>query len=145
MKTKSGILYSLRNKAWDNYKKCGRTTQKLNKRLSNLQTSLVENCEIIYTTEELIDCYFYEYLLKKILKGYRVRVDREFFNIDEEEIKIIYDFFNELNKELNTVEKLNNYININIPDYYNKKSQKEKIFINNIKSQRRKICIDTSY
>ena len=76
MRTKIGILYSLQNvNAWEKYKKCGRTSQKINKRMSNLQTSLIDNCELICVIDILLDTYFYEYLLKKILKPYRVRTD----------------------------------------------------------------------
>jgi hypothetical protein len=71
----SGILYSQRNDLWANNIKCGFTTQKLQKRISNLQTSLFVDCEIICFTDILIDCKIYEYLLKKILKPYRVMTD----------------------------------------------------------------------
>lgn len=88
MKTKVGILYCIGNVLWQQNKKCGitprkinlclfswATTQTINKRVSNMQTSLLENCFIIYTTDTLLDTYFYEYLLKQILKKYRVRKD----------------------------------------------------------------------
>ena len=122
---KSGILYCLSNvKAWCNYKKCGRTAQNINKRISNLQTSLLDNCNIIYTTDILIDCWFYEYLLKYILKKQRFRNDREFFDVDASEIIEIYNVFNYINSILNTTEKLNNYIKNNYPGYLSKKRNK---------------------
>ncbi len=119
MKSKSGILYCLQNvNAWNNYKKCGRTKQKINKRISNLQTSLIDNCELIYITDILLDCHFYEFLLKKILKPYRPRTDREFYDIESEEIIDIYRNFNYINTILNTEEKLNEYIKNNHPEYF---------------------------
>jgi len=122
---KSGILYCLSNvKAWCNYKKCGRTSQNINKRVSNLQTSLLDNCNVIYTTDILIDCFIYEYLLKLILKNHRLRNDREFFDVEEDEIIEIYNVFNYVNKILNTEEKLNNYIRNNYPEYFSKKRNK---------------------
>ena len=51
MKTKVGILYCIGNVAWQQIRKCGRTQQTINKRVSNLQTSLLENCFVIYTTD----------------------------------------------------------------------------------------------
>jgi len=74
-----------------------------------MQTSLLENCFVIYTTDTLLDTYFYEYLLKQILKKYRVRKDREFFDVYDDEIKEIYETFNYINLILDTEEKLNNY------------------------------------
>lgn len=86
-----------------------------------MQTSLLENCFVIYTTNTLLDTYFYEYLLKQILKKYRVRKDREFFNVYDNEIKEIFETFNYINSILDTDEKLNNYVMRNYPEYYNKK------------------------
>jgi len=72
MKSKSGILYGLKHPSWFEYKKLGRTRQTIKKRIGNMQTSLLGNIDIIYTTNLLVDCYFYEYLLKQILKNYRI-------------------------------------------------------------------------
>jgi len=117
-KKNSGILYALSNELWQNKLKCGLTTQKLQKRISNLQTSLFIDCEIVYHTEELVNCKIYEYLLKKILKEYRKRNDREFYNIEPEDIKEIFDNFTYINSVLNTEEKLNEYIKNNHPEYF---------------------------
>ena len=64
MKTKIVILYCIGNTSWNQIRKCGRTQQTINKRVSNMQTSLLENCFVIYTTDTLLDTYFYEYLKK---------------------------------------------------------------------------------
>ena len=92
-----GILYALQNELWGTNLKCGLTTQKIKKRISNLQTSLFINCEVIATTNQLVNCKIYEFLLKKILKEYRLRTDREFFNVDYSIIKEIYETFNYIN------------------------------------------------
>ncbi len=98
MVKKSGILYCLKNELWGDIKKCGITTQSIQKRISNLQTSLFIDCEIICMTDELVDCKIYEFLLKKYLKKYRVRDDREFFNIEAYQIIDIYEKFNLIKK-----------------------------------------------
>jgi hypothetical protein len=150
MKTKIGILYCIGNISWNQYRKCGRTTQTINKRVSNMQTSLLENCFVIYTTDTLLDTYFYEYLLKQILKKYRVRKNREFFNVHDEEIKEIYETFNYINSIYNTSEKLNWYIQNQYPEYLKKRkyiksesSSSEKLYKKKLKRQR-VLYVDTS-
>ena len=80
MEKNSGILYALSNVHWDTKLKCGLTRRNLRKRISNLQTSLFYDCEIICFTDILVNCEIYEYLLKKILSNYKIRKDREFMN-----------------------------------------------------------------
>jgi hypothetical protein len=126
---KKGILYGLSHPAWNQYKKMGRTTQTIKKRISNMQTSLLDDIDIIYITNELTDCYFYEYLMKQILKNYRIKPNKEMFNVDNEDIKIIFDFFNELNNQLNDQIKLNNYINLYYPEYFKKRKYYTQDFI----------------
>ena len=79
----------------------------------------------------------YEFLLKKILKEHRLRIDREFFNVEIETIKEIFETFNYINQILDTDEKLNNYIMINHPEYFNKKKKS----VTNESSSNKKICI----
>jgi len=140
MKSKVGILYGLKHPSWFEYKKLGRTRQILNKRIVNMQTSLLGNIDIIYTTNLLVDCYFYEFLLKQILKKYRINSRKEMFYVNEDDIKLIFDFFNELNNYFNTQEKLNQYILNQFPEYLKNKSN------SNVKLKKRKgIYIDTTY
>lgn len=139
MRKNTGILYALKNELWGTNLKIGLTTQKIEKRISTLQTSLFIDCEIISTTNQLINCKIYEFLLKKILKEYRVRNDREFFNIDLETMKEIYESFNHINTILNTEEKLNNYIMNNHPEYYNKKKE-----TSSSNKKRKGLFVDTS-
>ena len=142
MKTKSEILYGLKHPAWNQYKKSGRTTRTI--KITNMQTSLFSlkqplshsvatGCDIDITNE-LLDCYFYEYLMKQILKNYnmsqhsetkvaldRIKPNKEMFNVDNEDIEIIFNFFNELNNQFDTTEKLKWYIQTHHPEYFNKK------------------------
>lgn len=128
MKTKSpvGILYALKNVLWTpNILKCGLTRQSIGKRVCNLQTSLPVDCEIVCTTQKLINCKIYENLLKKILANYRIRNDREFYYIPNyETIRDIYSFFDEMNEKFKTENELNDFIKSIYPD--------EKIKYNNL-------------
>lgn len=140
-------MYCIGNVAWRQNRKCGRTSQTINKRVSNMQTSLLENCYVIYTTNTLLDTYFYEYLLKKILKKYRVRKDREFFDVYDDEIKDIYETFNYINSILNTEEKLNWYIQNQHPEYLKKRKYVKSETSSSNKPKKKKIkylYIDTS-
>ena len=125
MSKNSGIIYALQNELWGTNLKCGLTRQKIEKRISNLQTSLFIDCEIIAITGQLVNCKIYEFLLKKILKEHRLRSDREFFNVDIETIKEIYETFDYINSILNTEEKLNEYMERNFPEYFNKKTNRK--------------------
>ena len=154
-KKNSGILYALSNDLWQSKLKCGLTTQKLQKRISNLQTSLFIDCKIVYHTEELVNCKIYEYLLKKILKEYRERHDREFYNIEPDEIKELFDNFSYINSILNTQKKLDEYMKNNHPEYFrlSKKRLYSEICLsdssnssNKKKLKRRRVLyVDTSY
>ncbi len=150
MKTKVGILYCIGNASWNQYRKCGRTIQTINKRVSNMQTSLLDNCFVIYTSDTLLDTYFYEYLLKITLKKYRVRKDREFFDVYDDEIKEIFETFNHMNTILDSHKKLNLYIERNYPEYFKKRKyyKNESSFSSDdkLKKKRRKaLFVDTSY
>lgn len=143
-----GILYAVQNELWLGNIKCGLTTQKIEKRISNLQTSLFKDCEIIATTDKLVNCRMYEFLLKKILKEYRVRTDREFFNIETDMIQEIYKTFNYMNSILDTPNKLNNYILNNYPEYFKNrkyvKSESSSSDKPKRKKQRKGLFVDTS-
>jgi hypothetical protein len=149
MKTKIGILYGLSHYSWFQYKKCGRTTQTINKRVSNLKTSLLGNINIIYTTNLLVDCCFYEYLMKRILKNYRIKPNKEMFDVYDEDIKEIFETFNYINSICDTEEKLNWYIQNHHPEYFkNRKCVKSESSSSSDKpksKKRRGLYIDTSY
>lgn len=143
-----GILYALQNELWGANLKCGLTSQKIEKRISNLQTSLFIDCEVIATTNQLVNCKIYEFLLKKILKEYRIRTNREFFNIDYSTIKEIYETFNYINSILDTEEKLNWYIQKFYPEYLKKRKYIKSETSSSDKPKRKKregLFVDTSY
>jgi len=147
MKFKRGKLYSLSCPLWDyNIHKIGNTGQTIKSRVSTIQTSLYLDCEIVYQTEELVCCKYYEKLLETILFNYRVNPKREFYYISKEEIIMIFDVFSELNKICNTEEKLLKYIQENNPEFLNKK----RIYKSDSSSdekpiRKRGIYIDTTY
>lgn len=150
MNFKKGKLYSLSNALWgDNIYKIGNTGQSMKKRLSTIHTSLYINCEIVYETTDLYCCKYWEKVIENILVPYRVNPKREFYRIDKEDIKILFDSINEFNKILDTSEKLFQYIQENDPEYLNKKIYcKSTSSSSNDKPNRKKrkgIWIDTSY
>jgi len=145
---KKGILYALNHFSWFQYKKMGRTKQTIQKRISNMKTSLLGEIDIIYTTNELIDCYFYEYLMKQILKNYRIKPNKEMFDICEDDIIMVFDFINELNKIFDTEEKLNWYIQNQYPEYLKKRKYVKSETSTSDKPKRKKrkgLFVDTSY
>lgn len=124
---KKGILYGLSHYSWFQYKKCGRTTKPIKKRISNMQTSLLGNIDIIYTTDTLVDCYFYEYLMKQILKNFRIKTNKEMFDVYEEDLINMFDTFNYINGIFNTEEKLNWYIENFYHEYFKKRKNVKNI------------------
>ncbi len=145
---KKGILYGLSHYSWFQFKKCGRTTRTIKERISNMKTSLLGDIVIIYTTNELLDCYFYEYLMKQILKNYRIKPNKEMFDVYDDDIINIFDFFNELNSKFNTDDKLNWYIENQYPEYLKKRKyiKSESSSLSNKPIRKRKgLFIDTSY
>jgi hypothetical protein len=147
MKFKKGILYGLSNPLWNyNIHKIGNTWQTIKSRVSTIQTSLYLDCEIVYQTEELVCCKFYEKLLETILSNYRVNPKREFYYVSKEEIIMIFNFFSELNKILDTEEKLLKYIQENNTEYLNKKRIYKSDSSSDEKPRRKKgLYVDTSY
>lgn len=148
MKFKRGILYSLKNDLWGtNIYKIGNTGQIMKKRLSTIQTSLYLNCEIVYQTNELVCCKYYEKILEKILSPYRINPKREFYYITDEEIKLIFDSFSELNNYLSDEQKLLKYIQENNPEYLLDKKRKYSEYLLNNKPKKKKrkgLYVDTS-
>jgi hypothetical protein len=57
-----------------------------------------------------------------LFKQYRVRTDREFFDIDKSDIKLIFYFFNDFNNILDDEIKLNNSIYLYCPEYFKKRN-----------------------
>jgi len=74
------------------------------------------------------------------------------FYVDELDIEIIFNFFNELNNQLNDRQKLNNYICQNYPEYFKKRKYYNLESLSNYlsndkpkKKKRKGLYVDTSY
>ena len=82
-----------------------------------------------------------------ILGENRIRLDREFYCINTETIKEIFETFNFVNEKLNTNEKLKNYIEKYYSEYFNKKiNYKNNLCSSEKKLKKRKgLFVDTSY
>ena len=141
---KKGILYALNHFSWFQFKKMGRTIQTIKKRISNMKTSLLGEIDVIYTTNILTDCYFYEYLMKQILKNYRIKPNKEMFDVYEDDIKMIFDFINELNTIFDTEEKLNLYIQNQHPEYLKKRKYVKSESSSSNKPKKRYLYVNTS-
>ena len=144
----NGILYCLQNSnCWGELKKCGLTTQCMNRRLSGLHTSLPYDCNILITSDELIDVNFYEHVLKKFLSGFRHRNDREFFDVNENDIKQIFNFINLMNRMYNTTDLLEEYMKTNYTNYYKQRNNNhiKKVcgYIRKKKEQRKQLFVKT--
>ena len=88
--SKHGKIYALNNPSFFGLIKCGVSGQLIQKRIQTIQTSLPINCDVIYTTDDLLYPYFYEKMLKKILSQYRFRNNREFYSITESDVIHIF-------------------------------------------------------
>ena len=142
---KNGILYCLSNKVhWANKLKIGLTIQDLKKRIGSLQTSLFFDCEIECYTNNLVDCRFYESIIHFLLKKYRLRKDREFFEIEASEVKEIFKTINLINTILDTEEKLNEYIENNYPKNIKREKSSESSEVKRHRKKKKGIYIDTS-
>jgi hypothetical protein len=148
MKFKRGKLYCLSNQLWgNNIYKIGNTAQTIKSRLSTIQTSLYLDCEIVYQTTDLVCCKCYEKLLENILLKYRVNPRREFYYISKEEIMMIFDFFSQLNNQLNDEKKLIEYIQEYNPEYLKKKRiyKIDNYYDEKTKMKKKALFVDTSY
>jgi hypothetical protein len=133
-KFKKGYIYLIKNKFWNNLKKIG-VSQNVNNRIKSLNTACPENIEILHITNELVDKYYYEYLISKYIYRYRYNNNREFYDIDEKEFIIIINFVELMNKLYDTDDKLLEYIKRNDPIYYKMRYSKLK----------KELFIDTTY
>lgn len=85
--------------------------------------------------------------MKQILKNYRIKPNKEMFDVYEDDIKILFNFFNELNTIFDTPEKLNWYIHVQYPEYFKKRKYIKNDTSSSEKSKRKKtrLFVDTSY
>jgi len=131
---KKGYIYFIKNNFWNNLKKIG-VSHNVNNRIKSLNTACPDAIEILYITKELIDKYYYEHIISKYIYKYRYNVNREFYNISEDEFNIIIKFVELMNDIYDTEDKLLEYIKLNDPIYYKTRFIKMK----------KKIFIDTNY
>lgn len=121
-----GKIYLFSNPSWNNLKKIG-VAKNTNERIKNMQTALPEDIQVLYESEELIDKFFYEYYISKILYKFRYRPDREFYEIETEYFIKIIEAINIINKLYDCKEKLKEFIRNFDNKYYQK-----RFFIKNV-------------
>lgn len=120
-----GKIYLLSNICWNNLKKIGVSNNTKN-RINTMQTGLPDNIEITYESETLIDKYFYEYFLSKILFKYRYRKNREFYEIENDTFVQLTKTIELINKMNDTEEKLLDFIKNFDNEYYKRRFNKNK-------------------
>ena len=91
----------------DNVYKMGKTID-INKRLTGYTTSFIEPCEIKFLSSEVKNYSLVEQLISKALKRYRIKNNREFFNV-------------QLTQAIKAVEAIINTINVMTEDEINLK------------------------
>jgi len=105
---KSGYLYVFYNESFlksygENVYKLGRT-KNLNNRISTYNTSFIKDSKYLISSRLFNDSSKAEYILFFLLRKFRIRDKREFFNID---INILKTYFERLN---NFSDKMIDYI-----------------------------------
>ncbi len=124
MKMHKGKIYLLSNICWNNLKKIG-VSKNTNKRIKTLQSSLPDDIQILYVSEELIDKFFYEHFLSKLLYKFRYRNDREFYEINDDDFYNLIKTIETINKLYDTQDKLLQFIK-NFDNKYYKRRFKKK-------------------
>jgi len=127
-KLRNGKLYLLSNTSWNNLKKIG-VAQNIQLRIKTLQTGLPNDISILYESDTLVDKFFYEYLLSKILYKFRYRKDREFYEIETNDFIQFISTIEVMNKLYNTEEKLIDFIEQFDNEYYKKRFGKKEIYV----------------
>ena len=142
-----GKIYLLSNSLWDtmNLKKIGVAIDPED-RIKTLSTSLPTEINILFQTSDLIDKFFYEHMLSKLLYAYRYVKNREFYQIELNDFNNIISSIETINKLYNSEESLLEFIENYDREYYNRSFyKKETGYIrkrNNYK--KRTLSVDTS-
>jgi hypothetical protein len=143
-----GKIYLLSNSLWDtmNLKKIGVAIDPED-RIKTLSTSLPTEINILHQTTDLIDKFFYEHLVSKLLYKYRYVKNREFYQIELNDFNNIISSIETINKLYNSEESLLEFIENYDKEYYNKRfCKKETGYIQSKKNKYKKttLSVDTS-
>ena len=124
-KLHNGKLYLFSNPSWNNLKKIG-SSENPHSRIKTMQTGLPDDILILYENDTLIDKFFYEHLLSKILYKFRYRKDREFYEIETNHFIQFISTIEVMNNLYNTEEKLIDFIEHFDNEYYKKRFGSKK-------------------
>jgi hypothetical protein len=123
-----GKIYLLSNPLYNGLKKIG-VSNNTKIRINTMQTGLPDDIQILCESETLIDKYFYEYFLSKILFKYRYRKDREFYEIDNDTFVQLTKTIELINKMNDTEEKLLEFIKNFDNEYYKRRFNKKPLYV----------------
>ena len=145
-KLHEGKIYLLSNSLWDtmNLKKIGVAIDPED-RIKTLSTSLPTEINILFQTSDLIDKFFYEHMLSKLLYAYRYVKNREFYQIELNDFNNIISSIETINKLYNSEESLLEFIENYDREYYDRRfCKKETGYIRmKKKSKRRILSVET--
>jgi hypothetical protein len=145
-KLHEGKIYLLSNSLWDtmNLKKIGVAIDPED-RIKTLSTSLPTEINILFQTSDLIDKFFYEHMLSKLLYAYRYVKNREFYQIELNDFNNIISSIETINKLYNSEESLLQFIENYDREYYDRRfCKKETGYIRmKKKSKRRILSVET--
>ena len=140
-KLHEGKIYLLSNSLWDtmNLKKIGVAIDPED-RIKTLSTSLPTEINILFQTSDLIDKFFYEHMLSKLLYAYRYVKNREFYQIELNDFNNIISSIETINKLYNSEESLLEFIENYDREYYDRRfCKKETGYIRMKKKCKRRI------
>jgi hypothetical protein len=141
-----GKIYLLSNDLWDhiNVKKIG-VAEDTNDRVKTLSTALPTQINILYESSTLIDKFFYEHMLSKLLYKYRYNNHREFYDINIDDFKNIIISIETINKLYDTPELLDAFIHNYDYNYYkNRFSYKHNPVTDNVHIRNKKFYKKTT-
>jgi len=143
-----GKIYLLGNDLWNtmNLKKIGVAIDPED-RIKTLSTSLPTEINILFQTSDLIDKFFYEHMLSKLLYAYRYVKNREFYQIELNDFNNIISSIETINKLYNSEESLLEFIENYDREYYDRRfCKKETGYIRMKKNKFKKttLSVDTS-
>ena len=117
----------LSNSLWDtmNLKKIGVAIDPED-RIKTLSTSLPTEINILFQTSDLIDKFFYEHMLSKLLYAYRYVKNREFYQIELNDFNNIISSIETINKLYNSEKLLLQFIENYDREYYKQRFNSKK-------------------